>query len=113
MNMNDAIGALATAIAADVKALEDGVVSLAGKMDDRMTAALHSLQALTDEVRSIIDDQSQESNANTWSIDQIKAYVDQRLADHVAATAAAAVPSAETQADFVATYHNAKGTPAA
>lgn len=117
MNMNDAVGALAAEIAKDVKNVEAAVVTLAAKVDQKLAGVspadtASALQALTDEVHSVIDDAVEQSPGNTWSIDKIKAFVAEEIAKAVAAAVEKAVSQmaspAGTQADFAATYRTAK-----
>lgn len=84
-------------------------MALGAKVDEKLSGVAplaKAVESLADEVHSIIDDTLQQSNGNTWSIDQIKAYFEQRMAQAIAELRSAA--TTETQADFAATYRNAK-----
>lgn len=112
MNIIDSIGSLATAVAADVRRVEDAMMRVTGSMESIIEAKLapvaSELMALADEVHSVIDDAADSSPANTWSVDQIKAHIDARIAEAVAALRESMPPMQDTHADFAATYHEAK-----
>jgi phage-related minor tail protein len=111
--LTDAIGLLASAIAGDVKAIENGLVRVAAKVDQSVGALNTSVQTLSQKVDSVIDDAADASDGNTWSIDKTKAYIEARLVkvvEDIKASLPASAGPVDTQADFAATYRDAKVT---
>ncbi len=81
-DINSALRDFAAAVAAD-----------ANKLEAKLDAAADALKQLKAEAESIINDDLASGAGNTWSIDKIKAYVEQ---------AVAAIPSAATAgSDFL------------